>query len=300
LAVSLDLAASEQTWSGALTAAGSEVQSALVGKSKDDAGALLDAMRDADADSAQIFQNARDAEGWDSLLRSRWGQNAAGRMRDVVGAWLNAGRQSFATAEHPFTGLLRPLEPQTADATSNALLTIQLVAGIDAARAGFIDGAQASWSASADDTIVLNSDVYFARTKLAAALAEAAALSQAAAAGDEVDDGGAALARALDCAAIGSALSAAGADDTLAYASCDAECLVNACVSAAKALWQRGADAGGVDYSRLSITATGAAHVDDEAAITGLAGTWLGQLSDGKGTLATGGAITGAATTAPR
>lgn len=295
LAFSLDLAAGEQTWSGTLTAAGSELVDALVGNSADDAEALLDAMRAASGDSAQAFQNARDAEGWDALVRGRWGQNSASELRDLVGNWLVAGRQSFAAAVHPFVGSLSPLlQPEGADVESGALLTMQRVAGIDAARAGFVDAARASWSASADDTLVLDTDVYFARTKLAAALAEAAALTQAAAAGKEADDAGSALALALNCKSIGSTLAAAGSDDAVAYGDCGPECLADVCVAAATALWQRGADASGVDYSRFSITATGVARVDEEAAVTGLSGTWLGQVSDANGTVATGGVITAA------
>jgi hypothetical protein len=295
LAFSLDLAAGDETWSDALVAAGAELQDALRGDSSDDAEALLDAMRAANEDSAQAFQNARDAEGWDALLRGRWGQNSAGKARDVVGSWLSAGRQSFAMATHPFSGTLTPLsQPRGEDTDSSAVFAMQQVAGVDAAHAGFVDDARASWSASADDTVVLNTDVYFARSKLAAALAEAAALNQAAAAGDDVADAGAALALALNCEAIGGTLAAAGADDILAYDACDAECLAELCRQGAAALWQRGAEASGVDYSRFSITATGVAHVDEEAAITGLAGSWLGQVSDAKGTLSTGGAITAA------
>lgn len=301
LAFSLDLGAGDQTWSDALVAAGVQLQDALLGERSDDAEALLDAMRGANEDSAQAFQNARDAEGWDALLRARWGQSAPRKLRDLVGSWLSAGRQSFAMAPHPFVGSLQPLsEPRGADPDSGALLSMQQVAGIDAAHAGFVDVARASWSASADDTVVLNTDVYFARTKLAAALAEAAALSQAVASGEEADDAGAALALALNCEAIGSSLAAAGADDVLAYDACDAECLADVCLQGARALWQRGAEASGVDYSRFSITATGVAHVDEEAAITGLAGSWLGQVNDANGKLSTGGDITAAAPAATR
>jgi hypothetical protein len=45
----------------------------------------------------------------------------------------------------------------------------------------------------------------------------------------------------------------------------------------------------------LNVTATGGAHVGDAAAVTGFAGTWIGELSNSKGTLPTGGAITATA-----
>lgn len=296
LAFSLDLQPAEQTFSGLLAAAGTEALDAMLGTDADDVGALLNAMRREAGDSAQLFQNTRSAEGWDAQLRSRFGQGASSKLRDVLRPWLLAGRQSFAAAEHPFSGSLVPLsEPKNADASSSALLTMQKVGGLDAASAGFVDGARASWSASADDSVVLSSDVYFARSQLAFALAEAAALGQPAAMG--ADNGADALALAIDCEGIGEALAGAGSDTTLAYVDCDGACLAETCSAAIAALWARGEGASGVDYSRLNFSATGSANVGEAAEITGFAGTWLGELSDSIGTHETGGAITAGATT---
>jgi hypothetical protein len=299
LDVSLGLMPGEQSWSSALSAAGTGIQAALLGNSADDVDALLAAMRNASGDSAQDFQDASDTEGWRALVRSRWGQNATTRLRDLVGTWLSSGRQRFAAAESPFVGSLMPLsDPQDAGAASSALLTIESVAGLDAASAGFVDAGQASWSAAADDTILLNTDIYFTRSQLAAALAEAAALNQATATNADLHTAPALLAAALDCQGVGSALAQAGTDTTLAYADCDATCLASLCERAAEALWRRGAESSGVDYSRLNVTATAAANVGDEAGVTGFVGTWLGELTDSSGTLTTGGAIKASAQTA--
>lgn len=296
LSVSLGLEPTDKAWSDALAAAGVELQAAMLGSSADDAEALLDAMRNASGDSAQAFQDASDLEDWPALVRSRWGQNSASRLRDRVGGWLNAGRQSFVTAASPFAGSLTPLrQPKEVDAPSSALLTLRTVAGLDAARAGFVDAAQTTWSASADDTLVLSTDIYFARTKLIAALAEAAALARAESEGVELESGAAALAAALDCDALGATLAGAGVDTTLAYATCDAACLTETCERAARLLWTRGAESSGVDYTRLSLTATGGANVGDEAEVTGFAGTWLGELRDDRGKASTSGVIAASA-----
>jgi len=298
LSFSLSVEPGESTWGSAIAAAGGEVQSAMFGDgTADDAAVLLKAMRDASG-SPQEFQDASEAEGWSALLRSRWGQKAPNKLHDVVTSWLSAGRQSFVAADHAFTGRLKPLsEPTDADGPSSALLSVDTVAGLDAESAGFVDGAQASWRASADDTIVLSTDVYFSRTELAAGLAEAAAVSQAAPTDVAIVDAPSALSAALDCRAIAAALAGAGTDATLAYAGCDADCLAEACDSALEALWRRGAEASGTDYSRLSLTATSKANVGDEASVKGFAGTWLGELSDTTGKQSTHGAIVASALT---
>ncbi|HYQ16092.1 MAG TPA: hypothetical protein VEQ58_10045, partial [Polyangiaceae bacterium] len=266
LAFSLDLDAAAQTWSSHLGESGAHVLGGLLGTSTDDVDALLDAMRAASGDSTQAFESARKAEGWDTLLRSRWGQSASTKLRDVVSGWLAAGRQSFAAARHPFSGLLTPLgHPQDVNAASTALLTLQTVAGLDATSAGFVDPANAAWSAGADDTVLLNTDLYFVRSELAAALAEAAALASDSSATSAPE----ALSHSLDCVGIASALTAVGSEAELAYAACDADCLASSCEDALSALWQRGAEVDGREYSRLSVTATGKALVGDTANLVG-------------------------------
>jgi len=267
------------------------VLSGMLGTSTDDVDALLDAMRIASADSLQAFENTRKSEGWDALLQSRWGPSASTKLRDLVSGWLLTGRQSFVAAPHPFTGLLTPLSrAQDPAAASTALLSLQTVGGLGAASAGFIDRANASWTAGADDTVLLNTDLYFVRSELAASLAEAAALAGDSSATNAPE----ALVSALDCSGIAAALTAAGADPDLAYGDCGVDCLAATCESALSALWQRGAEVAGSDYSRLTFTATGKALVGDAANLMGLTGSWVGELSDSSGRHATAGALTAA------
>jgi hypothetical protein len=295
LAFSLDVPAPEQTWSTMLTQAADRVLTAI--SKTDDVDALLDAMRDASGTAVQAFSTARDSEGWDAALRGRWGQRSASALRDIVGGWLTAGGQTFATAPHTFTGLLTPLaESEGADAKSTATLALRTVAGLDAKTAGFIADGVVSWSASADDNVVLGTNLYFVRSQLAEAIAESALLGEDASA----DGAPERLSEALDCEGIAGALAALGTDAVEAYAGCDATCLEDACQSALGALWRRGGNVDGADFSRLSLTATGRAYVGDAAELTGLTGTWIGELTDEEGAPPTGGGLTAAMPTEAR
>jgi hypothetical protein len=291
LNISLGVGDAAEAWSAPLSAAAASVQLGVLGTSADDVDALLDAMREASGDSRQQFENARQAELWDDLLRARWGQSAATKLRDLVGTWLAAGRQRFASATPTFVGSLSPLAQGAEDQDSSAKLQLSSVAGLPAASAGFADSAQVAWSASADDTVALGTDLYFVRSRLAATLAEAAALDDFAGA----EDAPAALAAALDCSAFGAALAQAGSDNQLAYGSCDGECLAALCQNGLGALWHRGEDTEGLTPTRLSLTATGKAYVGDAAEVAGLTGSWIGKL-DGDGTdIATGGELAASA-----
>lgn len=292
LNLSLGLSEAGATWAAPLGEAGAQVQLGLLGTSTDDVDALLDAMREASGDARQLFENARQAELWDDLLRARWGQGAATKLRDLVGTWLAAGRQRFMSTTPTFVGSLSPLASGQGEADSSAKLELASVAGLPAAGAGFADSAQVSWSASADDTVSLGTDLYFVRSQLAAALAEAAALDDF----TDTEDAAGALAAALDCGAFATALAEAGSDNQLAYGSCGAPCLAALCQGGLGTLFRRGADAEGLTPTRLSLTATGKAYVGDAAEVAGLTGSWIGELDGKEGAkVATGGELAAAA-----
>jgi hypothetical protein len=295
LAVSLSLAAPETTWSTSLGAAGDAVLPALLGTSTDDVDALLDAMRDASGPALQTLETTRKAENWDALLRVHWGLNAPSHVRDVVGGWLTAGRHQLDSSTHLLEGTLDPVQqPDPLDQRS-ALLTLVSAAGVDATKAGFVSPARVSWSANADDTLVLGTDVYVIESQFAMALAEASALTADVGASTAAE----ALGSALDCSGIGQSLASAGADTTLAYADCDAACVADLCNTAALNIWKRGAEATSLSASLLSITATGVAHVGDVAEVAGMGGTWIGDLKAGSASSRTSGTIT-AATPPPK
>ena len=231
-------------------------------------------------------------------MRARWGAPAATKLRDTASLWLAAGRQKFSANDHLFTGILTPIS-QPADPLDQRSADFRLlqVAGLNGAESGFVDRAQASWSASSDDTLQIGTDLYLVQSRLAEALAEAAALE-----GVESTDASSAaglLAKTLDCAGFADALAAAGASPDLGYDACDAACLMSLCETGISAIWRRGGEATGLSPARLRITATGAARVGDMAEVVGVSGTWIGSLTAGDSTSTTSGVLTGVAPATP-
>jgi hypothetical protein len=148
-----------------------------------------------------------------------------------------------------------------------------------------------SWSAASDDTLLLGTDLYLVQSRLAQALAEAAALASH----PEASEAAELLAQTLDCSGLSAALAMSGANTDLAYDACDAACLDALCEAAVAAIWQRGSDASGLSPARLSITATGAVRVGDAAEVAGVGGTWIGALTSSGPSVTTGGSLTAVA-----
>jgi hypothetical protein len=290
LTLAFSLESAGAAWQALLTEAGQSAQTALLGASTDDVDALLDAMREASGDSRQLFENTRKGELWDDLLRARWGSSAGTALQDTLAAWLMSGRARFASTGPTFRGMLSPL-PQSAPAeASTARLELATVAAVSATSAGFAESARVAWSASPDDTVALGTELYFVRSRLATALAEAAALEDF----PETTDAAEALSEALDCSALAEELTQAGTDGAVAFGTCAADCLVELCQRGLGTLWNRAADAEGLTPTRLSLTATAKAFVGDGAEVAGLTGTWIGELGSDGAKLATGGALTAA------
>jgi hypothetical protein len=262
--------------------AGADALVATLGSSSDDADALLDTMR-ATLEGAprQQLDLARKAEGWDDLVRQHWGQGASTRLRDRLSAWLASGTAQLAAAETLLEAELRPVDTSSAE-----LLPVRL-AGLEPAQAGLVSSALVSWSAAADDTVVLGTDIYLSSSRFATGLAEQAALQDF----PEAEGAAAALADLLDCSGLGTLLSAAGSDSTEAYLGCDADCMSELCQTAVDAIWQRGRDVRSSKPTRLALNAGGKAFVGDAAEIAGISGTWVGELSHAGFEKPTGGVL---------
>jgi hypothetical protein len=290
LSLKLDLAASDATWSKLLDAANVAITSALRGASVDDVDVVLDAMREASGEDRQAFENARKAESWDALLAAHWGSGASNQLASLVAGWLTQAQKGFPAGSHLLEGAIEP----DSGGESSAQLTLLTIAGIAASKSGFISPAALSWSASPDDNVAIGTNLYLLESKLLSALGEAVALEKV----PGVDDAGGALAQKLDCAGSSEVLAQAGSSATLAYGSCDRDCLEALCRKGLRAVWLRGAAATALTPSRLTLTATGHAFVGEAAEVAGMTGAWLGQLQHGSDAeQPTGGALT--ATTPP-
>lgn len=270
LSLSLNLNATDTAFVELNQLAGAAASSAMLGSSSDDADALLDAMRATlDSNGREELDLARQDEGWDDLVRAHWGQGAPTRLRERVASWLGSGAEVLKGAGPLLQGELRAID------RSSAELRPAQLAGLTPEQAGLVNSALVSWSADADDTVVLGTDLYLSSSRLALGLAEGAAQLDF----PEAESAAQALALALDCEALGGVLAGAGSDETNGYLECDADCLSELCQTAVTSIWQRGRDVSSAEPVRLALTAAGEARVGDAAEIAGIRGTWVGELS---------------------
>jgi hypothetical protein len=207
-------------------------ESALSNGTASDVTALLDAMRDATvAASRDTFSAARQAHAWDAALSTAFGSGAATFLRDPADRWFNAGLTSFYTAD-TFAGELGALP-------GGALLTLNTVAQVPAASAGFPTTFQTTWSADSSDTLLLGTELSWLPSRLLTGLALAPALLEFPQA--VTADG--ALAQSVNCALVGATLLAQGTvPGSVVYDGCDGACSVSACSAAVTALWKTAAD----------------------------------------------------------
>lgn len=283
LSLSLGLAEPGASWAKLTSAASAAVLTGLHGStSLNDVDALLDAMQGLlKGTPQQSFQNARLSENWDNLVQARWASST--KLTDLVQGWLAAGASKLIAGDKVFAGQLGATDAKT------ATLSLDTVAGIDAARAGFATDAQVSWSAGPDDTVVLSTHIYFFSSQLVTALSEPDVL-----AAHDSEDVGEALATELACSTLGSDLATAGNDALLAYAGCDASCLSELCSAALAVIWQRGRDATALSPVQLSVSAAGAGRVGEHAELAGVSGSWVGKLITDDAEDPTGGTLTAA------
>jgi hypothetical protein len=283
LSLSLGLTETGAPWSELLSTAREAATTGLHGTaSLNDVDALLDAMQAKLAGSdQQSFQNARLSEDWDGLVQARWASTT--KLTDLVGGWLAQGTGQLAAGDKVFVGQLNATDAET------ATLSLATVAGVAADRAGFITDAQVSWSAGADDTVLLGTHLYFFSSQLLTALAEPEVLAD-----HDVESAGDALAGELQCAELGSDLAAAGSDALLAFAGCNAGCMSELCSTALATIWQRARDATALSPVQLSVSAAGAGRVGEHAELAGVSGTWVGRLIRDDAEKTTGGTLTAA------
>jgi len=175
--------------------------------------------------------------------------------------------QGLLLAPKQITANLKAIPDQLGEAT----LSVTLFAGVDAVDAGIQKGSPFSWTADANDTLILNGVVLWQPSRFVGASALAGA--------QEVFPGAAkmpdALAMAADCAGLAAALGG--------YSGCDTACVKALCHDALEARWaaalNASVDAGQIGH--LNVTATGPAELTDAAEPTGFVGSWVGSVNDG-------------------
>ena len=269
-----------------MKASATVAEAALLGEASSDVDSLLDAMHDVTPALEQAaFATARMQHDWDNALQTAFGKSAARRLRDPAQRWLSAGLLGFDTAD-ALSGHLSALR-------NAALFQLLSVAQISPAIAGFSSNFQASWSADSSDTLLLGTDLRWVPSRLVTALASDPALQDVP--GTSTLE--AALADTVDCELVGKVLLVYGAaPGSSIHSSCDEACATSTCVGAVAALWQRARNASGSTVAELSVTATGTAQVGDQAEVTSLHGSWVGQLVIGAEAAPVSGALSAVST----
>jgi hypothetical protein len=278
----------ESDWSAWIGPLAEETAQALAAETDDDVAALLDAMQASttDADDADAFAEARTAQSWDTQLAVFWGDDTAERaLRDVVVEWMQAG-----AAELPQEMLFGTLSPAGA-LPGEAWLSLGRFAGVDAVQAGFSVDNRVSWNAEPDDTVLLGATLSWRPSRWLTAAALPAAQQDVPRA--ETVPG--ALAVAVDCEGLATALAEATEPLDSVYADCDVTCTARLCEAALDELWLEARTAS-TAWSTLSLTAVGAASVDEAAHPASFEGTWLGEIEST--TISLGGPAHGAASAA--
>jgi hypothetical protein len=258
--------ADAKAWQAILTAGASRVEQAFFASGTEDK-ALVDAMREtvlSVADRA-LFDAARTQYGWDAKVAT-WLYARRPTLHDRAAAWLDG-----ATAA-PFGSLVAHLAPEKA--TGTALVQLEAFDASDARSAGFADPAAFDWSADAQDKVHLAGTVDFAAASLAATRADARARGASVPAPADVAS---VLADAIDCTGIGDALAAAG----VAYGTCNATCMADACRGGLEARWSSAArgPTATADRTQVKLTASADAQVGEYAEPLRFTGTWLGAVT---------------------
>ncbi len=283
LALSLGFDQASPAWNAELEQVIEQGKLALLGAALDDLEAVLDAMQQVVPEAqADAFSEARVNRGWDAALKVAY-PDAASILRDGAGAWLSAGLSGLYTPD-----LIQGALAADESDVERAFLSLDEVAGVPAAQAGFPEMAAASWSADSQDTLVVSSNVPWSPSRLLAVLSYAPASAQYTAAPTVP----AALSKLLDCGLFAGTLLGAGQPHEL-YPGCIQACAELACEDALSLLWSRLAALSDDARPLLALSASGHAVVGEEAEITGLTGSWVGRFSSDNDAATAGGPFSG-------
>ncbi len=220
---------------------------------------LLDAVRALlPAASQASFDQHRQAGSLDVTVASAM----AADPRSLLSGWLAAAKASSPSTSPQITGVLKgsASRPGAADFGVTAL------GPVSAATAGVSTQAMLSWSANADDTLVIGGHFTYSPTRYVGALLSAEALKADA----NATDAASALATGIDCASIGPLLEG--------FDGCMSSCGEALCQQALGQMWQHGISAAD-DLGVVDVAASGGALVDDAAQPTSLDGSWVGDLT---------------------
>jgi hypothetical protein len=222
---------------------------------------VLDAMQDQLGDPAD-FAEARMMGGWDAVLAGSL--DLGGQLlRDRAQAWIQAGLQPLQHGE-TIIGQLR--------ATSNAghgVLSLDSFHGLPVEGTGIPRDNIVSLAVEPGDAIIIGGSVTWLPSRLIAAAGDVGAGLLL---GDS--DALSALANIVGCDELASDL-----ESTYPLpATCDANCIQDACTAGLAALWNAAKmkSSSTFDTVQLSFTVSGTANVNSQAIVVAFDASWLG------------------------
>jgi len=264
-----------------------EAALALVGgmlpSSLDEAsGSLLDAMiATSPPDIADALIQERAAQDWDMKAGEHLGKLTVPPKEQLL-QWIEGKLKPEGDPLMAASSLSGRLVAAKY-APSKALLQVTAFGGVAAEAAGIPASHLMTWTAEANDTVILGGTIYWMPSRYVGGVA----LEAAKEAMPGIMSMSEALSAMFGCSDLAASLAGG--------ASCDATCLEELCQAALGELWKGGLDASaqaGV-VGQITVTASAPAKVDNYAAPLSFDGTWLGALSNGSVTAGLEGTITG-------
>lgn len=233
------------------------------------ASALLAAMEAAaPMGTAPAFQKRRVDMGWDAVVT----QHLAGlpmSLQDKVKAWtLSAFGPSGDPTLPPSSLIAARLKP-VKEAPGKALLVVEKLGGIDAAKAGVPGDHLVSWTVDTDDRVMLIGSIYWLPSRFAGASTLTGAKAELPSAATMSE----ALSQVLGCGVLAAALGG--------FEGCDTQCTAGLCNAALAARWEdaQNASAKQAIVGEISVAGGGLTQVSDVAAPMSFQGKWLGAIA---------------------
>jgi hypothetical protein len=273
-----------RAWVDAMNVAIEPAVVALRGTAHSDIQAFMDALQEAVAPELGIaLSEVRAKGGWDSALSESL-DLAGSPLSDTVRQWLEAAAEASATPKL-FSAVLTA---GSADDDPSELSLVS-VAGLDPGVAGFARLNAASLTADPSDALLFGSSLYWLPSQFLAELVAQMLAQQAPGLNPAV-----ALADKLDCSKAATYLSS---DKTFEAAGCNTSCAQELCQKAMDRLWTRvrNDSAAALRAAQLELSATNTVDFDEEARPRGVAGTWVGTVTQGDNTISVKGTTSGSA-----
>lgn len=229
---------------------------------KTEAAVVLDAMTDL-AYEPESLALARVDGGWDALAEAHFALLQT-PLADRMSGWIDLG---LAGAPQEIRGRLAAIE----GVPGKALFRAERIGGLDAAEAGAPPVHLFSWTSAPDDAVFLSGQLFWIPSRLVGAACRAGADVELGALETITDT----LAKAAGCSDLAASLGGTEA--------CDQACLTELCRWALWTRWESAVDASASQgtVGTIQVGASGVVKVNDVATPVAMAGSWLGNVSDG-------------------